>query len=376
MQDLHNNDSRPVWAEIDLDAIAYNLVQVKSLTKAMVMAIVKANAYGHGVFPVAKKLLEVGADRLGVATLGEALELRQRGITAPIMILGFTPEHAAKYVVENDIIQTIFSKRQAQVLSDVARDQSKQAIVHLKIDSGMNRIGFDCNKPEDILAIRDLPGLSIEGAFTHFAVADITDKSFTLQQLARFKSCVEYLESKGMHIALKHAANSAAIIDLPEAHLDMVRPGIMLYGLAPSQEVDLTRVTLKPAMALKARIAMIKTIMPGATVSYGRKYEAKREITVATLPLGYADGYSRVLSHKVFALLKGKRVPVIGSICMDQCMLDVSDVLDAKEGDEVILFGSAEGQSVPVEELADIMGTINYEIVCMIGARVPRVYPQ
>ncbi|HWJ02297.1 MAG TPA: alanine racemase [Verrucomicrobiae bacterium] len=365
---------RPVWAEIDLAAIAHNVSQVKNNTKSLVMAIVKANAYGHGAYPVAQAALRAGADRLGVAILAEALELRELGIRDPIMVLGYTPEHSANFVIENEIIQTVFTVSQAQALARAARNIGKKAIVHIKVDTGMSRIGFGWNKVDEIARVCAVKDIHVEGIFTHFAVADIQDKSFTHTQLERFLSCVNELESAGIHIPVKHAANSAAIIDMPEAHLDMVRPGIMIYGLAPSKEVNLTNYDLQPAMTLKAQIALVKELPVGETVSYGRTFKTQKTTQVATLPLGYADGYTRMLSGKSSALVRGVRAPVIGRICMDQCMLDVTDFPEVKAGDEVILFGRDKNHRLPVDDLADILGTINYEMVCMVAARVPRIY--
>lgn len=368
------DSDRPVWAEIDLQAIRHNLGQVKNKTQAKIMAIVKANAYGHGAYQVAKTVLEAGADRLGVALLAEALELREQGIKAPVMILGYTPQEYAGTVVENEIIQTVFSSNQAQALAQAARKLNKEAVIHLKIDTGMSRIGFPWDKPEEIARIADIEGLNIEGAFTHFAVSDIKDKSFTRLQLERFLSCTDELARLGLDIKIKHAANSAAIIDMPEAHLDMVRPGIMLYGLAPSQEVDLASVDLQPAMTLKAKVALVKQITAGTTVSYGRTYTARKNTEIATLPLGYADGYSRLFSNKACVMVKGIKAPVVGRVCMDQCMIDVSNVPDVQENDEVVLFGRDAYGILAVDELAHILDTINYEIVCMVSYRIPRIY--
>jgi alanine racemase len=366
--------SRPVWAEIDLEAVVHNFAQVKQKTEAKVMAIVKANAYGHGAIPVARALVANGADRLGVAILTEALELRASGIEVPIMIIGYTPESHASQVVENNIIQTVFTVEQAEALAAAAKKLGKNAVVHLKIDTGMSRIGFRWDSPEEVQPIFGLDGLIVEGVFTHFAVADMQNKQFTHEQLNRFKQCVDVIESKHGRIPIKHAANSAAIIDLPETYLDMVRPGIMLYGLAPSDEVDLSDIELKPAMTLKTQISMLKSLSAGTTVSYGRNYKADKIITVATLPLGYADGYSRLLSNKAEVLIKGQRARIIGRVCMDQCMVDVTHIPELSVGDEVILFGTDGNDSIRVDELADILGTINYEIVCMVSSRVPRVY--
>ncbi len=365
---------RPVWAEVDLNAVAHNLGEVRKRTKAKIMAIVKANAYGHGAYPVANTLLKAGADCLGVAILAEALELRAKGITAPILILGYTPEEMARQVVEKDITQTVYTLNQTHALAQAGRDLGKEAKVHIKVDTGMGRIGFPWDGPEAISPVFEMAGLQVEGAFTHLAVADIKDKSFTLEQLDKFHFCLDTLAAYGHPVPLKHAANSAAVIDVPEAHLDMVRPGIMLYGLAPSREVDLTGVDLRPAMTLKAKIALVKNLPAGSSVSYGRTFRAPAEVRVATLPIGYADGYTRLLSNRAEVLIRGRRAPVIGRICMDQCMVDVSAIPEASVGDEAVLFGSDGEDLLPVDELADILGTINYELVCMVSARVPRIY--
>lgn len=365
---------RPVWAEIDLDAIAHNVGQVKNKTRAKIMAIVKANAYGHGAYAVAKTALAAGAERLGVALLAEAIELRDKGITAPIHVLGYTPEESAKLVVEGDIIQTVFSLSQAEALAKAAQGLGKTAKVHIKIDTGMSRIGFGWDKTDQILPLFYLHGLEVEGAFTHLAAADIKEKSFTFEQLDKFVKCIARLESFGVKIAIRHAANSAAIIDVPQAHFEMVRPGIMLYGLAPSQDVDLDSVDLRTAMTFKAEVALVKKLPRGATVSYGRTYRAEGDITVATLPLGYADGYTRLLSNRANVLVKGKRAPIVGRICMDQCMINVTEIPGVAAGDPVVLFGRDGEHVLPVDELANMLGTINYELVCMVSARVPRIY--
>jgi len=367
---------RPVWVEIDLAAIAHNVGEVRKKTKAKIMAIVKANAYGHGAYQVAKTVLAAGADCLGVALLAEGLELRAKGITSPMLILGYTPKGSAELVVKNDITQTVFSFSQAQALSKAAQELGKTAKVHIKLDTGMNRIGFGWDKTEQILPLFALAGLEVEGVFTHLAVSDIKDKSFTYEQLDKFGQGVARLEACGGKIPFKHAANSAAIIDVPEAHLDMVRPGIMLYGLAPSQDVDLGSVDLRPAMTFKAEVALVKKLPPGVTISYGRTYKTERETVVATLPLGYADGYTRLLSNRAEVLVKGRRAPLVGRICMDQCMIDVSDVPGVAEGDHVVLFGSDGDKILPVDELANTLGTINYELVCMVSERVPRIFHQ
>ncbi len=368
---------RPVWAEINLDNLAYNMRKVRERVgkEALVMAVVKANAYGHGSIKAAETFLNNGADRLAVAILREALELRRANINAPILVLGYTPKCQYHNVVKYDIIQTIWDYESAKILSDTAVQLNKKAIIHIKIDSGMGRIGFSSKEKaiEEITNISNLPNLYIEGIYTHFATADEKDKSYSRKQYEYFMEIIEALEQRNISIPIKHVSNSAAIIDLPEYNLNMVRPGIMLYGLYPSDEVEKERVDLRPAMALKAMISHIKEVPNGTGISYGRIFITKRQSKIATLPIGYADGFPRLLTSKGEAFLKGKRVPVVGKICMDQCMIDITDLDDVKIGDEVTLFGYEEG--VPhVDEIADKLSTINYEIVSTVGRRVPRIY--
>lgn len=369
---------RPTWAEIDLDAIAHNMRELRRIAKpeAKICAVVKANAYGHGAVPVSRKVLAAGADFLGVAVLSEALQLRRAGIDAPILILGYTPPEQAEEVVKYDLSQTVFQWEVARALSDAACRLGKKAKIHVKIDTGMGRIGFLPGEEAvaEIKKIAALPHLHLEGIFTHFAMADACDKTFTYRQLKIFLELIKRLDQEGIVFSFRHAANSAALIDLPETHLDMVRPGIALYGLYPSPEVKREKVELVPAMTVKSRIIQVKKVPPGTPVSYGCTWRAPRPTVVATLPVGYADGYTRLLSGKGEVLVKGKRVPVIGRICMDQCMIDVTDVPGVKQGEEVLIFGRDAWGTLPVEELAAKIGTINYEIVCMLGERVPRYY--
>ena len=369
---------RPVWAEINLDHLAHNLREVRRLAKkdAMVMAVVKADAYGHGAVESSRALLEAGADRLAVAVLNEALQLRKAFPETEIMVLGFTPAHLYDEVVKNGIIQTIYSLAHAVPLSEAALRQGREVRVHIKLDTGMHRIGMPANEAtvQEILKIAKLPGLVIEGIFTHFAVADEVDKAYTLSQVEKYNGVVRGLEAEGLTIPIHHVSNSAAIIDLPELGFNMVRAGIMLYGLYPSQEVLKDRVVLKPVMSLKACLSHVKTLEAGSGISYGLKYVTQGEEEIATIPLGYADGYTRMLSGKGEVLFKGELRPLTGRICMDQCMFNVSG-LDAKPGDIAVLFGEdGLGNALPVENLADKLGTINYEIVCMVDKRVPRVY--
>jgi len=369
---------RPVWAEIDLNNLAHNIKEVRRVTKkeSIVMAVVKANGYGHGSLDVAKVSLENGADRLAVATLSEAIELRRADIKAPILILGYTPESQYNMVVENDIIQTIYTLESGKELSKVAKSLNKNAKLHIKIDSGMGRIGFKSEESSigKIEKISKLPNLEIEGIFTHFAKADEIDKTYTERQFKNYEWVIKKLEDRNINIPIKHVSNSAATIDLPEYNLNMVRGGIMIYGLYPSEEVDKEKVKLKPAMTLKAKISHLKEVPEDTGVSYGQIFVTERKSKIATIPIGYADGFTRLLTSKAEVSIGGKRAPIVGKICMDQCMIDVTDIDNVKVGDEVVLFGDGENGVPHIDEIAEKLDTINYEIVCMVGRRVPRVY--
>lgn len=371
--------TRPVWAEIDLSALAHNVRGIRRITspRAKVMAIVKANGYGHGAVEVAGVALANGADRLGIAILSEGVALRKAGFGVPILILGYTPPEQAVDVVKYNLTQTVFSYELAEALSWAAVQQRKTAKVHIKVDTGMGRIGLVTRERDtvtEILRIAKLPNLELEGMYTHFAVSDCQDKTYTWEQFNQFRELSRELEKKGLHIPLKHVANSGAIIELSQTHLDLVRPGIILYGLYPSNEVDKKRLDLRPAMSLKARIAMVKTVPPGTSISYGCTFTTQQKEVIASLPLGYADGYTRLLSNKAEVLINGQRAPLVGRVCMDQCMVKVTHIPDVQPGDEAVLFGQQAGAKLPVEELAEKIGTINYEVVCMVSARVPRLY--
>jgi len=368
--------TRPVWAEIDLAAIAHNVREIKRLLKpgTQMMAVVKADAYGHGALPVARVALASGAERLAVAILNEALALREGGIRAPILILGYTPPEQAELLVRNEITQTVFTLDMARAVSQAAVKLGKTARVHLKIDTGMSRIGVTPREaPDFAAAVAALPGLEVEGVFTHMAAADEADKTYTRRQFALFQEAVEGMAARGVQVALKHVANSPTTLDLAEMHLDMVRPGIILYGLWPSTEVR-REIELRPAMQLKAKVAYVKEVPADTSVSYGRKFTTTAPTVIATLPIGYADGWSRLLSNRAEVLIHGRRAPVIGRVCMDQCMVDVTGIPGVQVGDEAVLFGRQGDQFLPVEEVAAKMGTINYEMVCLISKRVPRVY--
>jgi len=373
------DEVRPVWAEINLDNLAHNMREVKKSVKegTLITAVVKANAYGHGSVYAARTFLKNGADRLAVATLAEAIELRNAGIDVPILILGYTPVSQYSSVIEHDITQTIYNLESARAFSQTAGKLNKTGYIHIKIDSGMGRIGFlpTDKSVNDILEISKLPNIMVEGIFTHFATADEKDKTYTYTQYERFMYVINKLEERGLSIPVKHVSNSAAIIDLPDFNLNMVRAGIMLYGYYPSDEVHKERVNLLPAMSLKARISHVKAVPADTGISYGQIFVTKRESKIATIPIGYADGFTRMLSSKGEAYIKGRIVPIVGRICMDQCMLDVTEIEDVKVGDEVILFGYEEG-SLNADDIAAKLNTISYEILCMVGRRVPRVYVQ
>ena len=369
--------SRPVWAEINLDNLAHNMREVRRITNknSKITAVIKADGYGHGAIAIAETLLENGADRFAVATLSEAIQVKTSFLNTEVMILGYTPENLARDVIENNIIQTIYTLEQAIEFSKVATKLNKQIVIHIKLDTGMNRLGmvFEDKTIDTILEMSKLDNLIIEGIYTHFAAADEIDKSYTKQQIDKYNYIIDALEKKGLQIPIKHVSNSAAIIDLPEYNFDMVRAGIMLYGLYPSLNVNQTIVQLKEVMCLKAKISFVKTIEANCGVSYGLKYKSKKEMLIATLPIGYADGYTRMLSEKAQVMVHKHKVPVIGNICMDQCLIDVSD-LNVKMGDEVVLFGGNDSNGISITSVADLLNTINYEIVCMIDKRVPRVY--
>lgn len=369
--------TRPVWAEINLDNLAHNIREVRRVTRpeSMVTAVIKADGYGHGAAVIGKTLLENGADRFAVATLSEAIQLRKCYPDTEILVLGYTPVELAERLIEYRLIQTLYSVETAAAFSDIAQRKGARIKIHIKLDTGMSRIGMQATSEtvDDIVTISRLPGIELEGMYTHFAAADETDKTFTHQQASKYKQVVDGLAEKGVALAVKHVSNSAGIIDLPEYNWDMVRAGIMLYGLYPSNDVNLAGVELREVMTLKARISHVKELEAGRGVSYGLKYITKATEKIATLPIGYADGYTRMLTNKSHVLIQGKRVPVVGRICMDQCMINVTG-MDVKPGDTVTLFGGSEPGRIAIDEVAAWLGTINYEVVCMIDKRVPRVY--
>ena len=367
------------WAEIDLDALAHNIREIRKITskESEVMGVVKADAYGHGVAQVSQTLLENGATRLAVATLDEAVQLRQKGFKVPVLILSYTDTSRSEELILNDITQAVFDIETAKVLSQAAVKLQKNVKIHIKLDTGMTRVGFIPGEQavEEIIAISKLPGIIVEGMFTHFASADETDKSYTYMQFGKYMDTNRQLEGKGLHIPLKHVCNSAGIMDFPEMHLDMVRAGIILYGLYPSQEVDKSRIALKPVMSFKAKVTLVKEVESDTCISYGRTFRTARKSRIATIPVGYADGYARLLSNKGRALVNGEEAPVVGRVCMDQCMLDITDFKnEVAVGDTAVLFGRQGGMEISMDEVAGKIGTITYEVACQIGKRIPRVY--
>lgn len=371
------NGIRPVWAEIDVDAIEDNIKEIKKIVKDKeVIGVVKADAYGHGAIDTASILLENGTDRLAVAVISEAIELRENGITKPLMILGYTPLSFKEDLVKYDIEQTVFNLEYAKELSDFAIKNNTKAKIHIKIDTGMGRIGFLPNEEsiDEIEKISKLQGIEIIGLFTHFSTADEEDKEYTKLQVEKYKKIVDELDKRGVNTGIKHVSNSAAIIDLEEYYFDAVRPGIILYGYYPSNEVKKDKIKIRPALTLKSNIIHLKTVEEGTYISYGRSYVTEGKRTIATLPIGYADGYTRLLNGKAKVIIRGKLAPVVGKICMDQCMVDVTDIDGVSVGDEVILLGRDGNIKNDADDLAKMLGTINYEIICMIGRRVPRVY--
>lgn len=371
-------EKKPVILEVNLDNLAHNFSEVKRIAgdNTKIMGIVKANSYGHGSVDCAKVFIENGADYLGVSTLSEAIELRRANIKSKILLLNYTPRNNFEKLLQYDLIQTIYNFDDAKILSELALKINKLATIHIKIDTGMTRLGFLPNVESfnQILSISQLPNINIDGTYSHFARADEIDKSFSKEQYEKFVWSVNTLQDMGIHTGIKHISSSAAIIDLPEYNLDMVRPGIILYGHYPSNEVKKSRVTLKPTLTLRATISNIKQVPIGTGISYNHIFKTKRESTIATLPIGYADGFSRRFINKGKVFIKDRTVPIVGKICMDQMMIDITDIPNIKIGDEVILFGYENEMYPSIEELALILDTINYEVFCSIGRRIPRVY--
>ena len=383
LKDKYISKRKRFWAEIDMNAAEKNFNLIKSKLKegTKLCCVVKANAYGHGAVYLSKLYERLGADFFAVSNIEEAMQLRNNGISTPILILGYTPTSCASILAENNISQSVFSYSYARELSKAATRDGVSVKVHIKLDSGMGRIGFDCIHESDeitdsILDVCSMDGLMPEGIFTHFAMADEGEdgREFTKKQFERFMSAVTSVETRGVHFDIKHCANSATTFDYPEYHLDMVRVGVVLYGVCPSQKVRECE-ELVPVMSLKSVISMIKEIEEGDTVSYGCTFKAKSKMKIATAPVGYADGFWRSNAENgTQMLIRGQRVDIVGRVCMDQLMLDVTSVKGVREGDYITLIGEDRGESISVYELAENNGTIGYEMICSIGERVPRFY--
>lgn len=369
---------RPLWAEINIDNLEYNIKQIKSKLKDKTeyISVIKADGYGHGAIEVAKVCIENGINYFAVAMIDEALELRNAGIDKSILILGYTPSNMADIIVEKDISQACFTLDMAKAMSNAAVKYKKNAKIHIAIDTGMSRIGFfpDEKSADIVKKISKLPNIEIEGVFTHFSTADEKDKEFTKLQFNRFNNFLHLLKERGVDPKIKHAGNSASLIDLPEFQMDAVRVGIIQYGLYPSDKVIKDKISLKPVMSVKTNVVYIKEVDEGTPISYGKRFITKRKSKIATLPVGYADGYSRLLFEKAKVIVNGRFAPVVGNICMDQCMIDITDLGDIAVGDEVIIMGEDKAISILAEDLADLLGTINYEVLCMFSKRIPRIY--
>lgn len=364
------------WAEIDLDAIAFNIRAFKRHVgeKVKVIAVVKANAYGHGTVPVAEAVLEAGAEMLAVHRMIEGIELRKAGISAPILIMGYTPPDGAEPAAAWQLTPSLMTLEFAQALSARATALGVQIPVHIKLDSGMNRYGLMPDEVVEFLrSITRLPGIRLEGLFTHFATADWADQSYTRQQLSIFNGVREATRQAGFEFPLLHAANSAAMMKLPESHFDAVRPGIAMYGLEPSSEWA-PPFEIRPALALKSLVSRVRPLSAGAGVSYGRTFITSRPTLAALVPVGYGDGFHRILSNKGSVLIRGRRAPILGRVCMDQFVVDASSVPDVQQDDEVVLIGKQGEARIRAEEVANLAGTINYEVTTSLLPRVARLY--
>jgi alanine racemase len=375
-----------IWAEIDLAAVSHNIASLKALSKSNVrlMAVVKADAYGHGAVRVARQALAAGADCLAVARLGEAVELRHAGIAAQILIFGHTRPEMAGKLIAYDLLQTVSSYADASALGIMSEAAGRPLRVHVKVDTGMGRLGISgsmyggqsrfSGAADEIEAICKLPGICAEGIYTHFATADSDDPSGVKKQLEIFEDIIDRLKFRGVNFLVRHAANSAAAIRFPETRFDMIRPGISIYGCHPWQKAAGETLSLKPAMSLRARIVHLKTVGPGFKVSYGWTGQTRMKTIIATVPVGYADGFSRRFSSSGIMQVRGYQVPVIGRVCMDHTMLDVGSVPEVSCGDTALVFGRDEYGQLSVSRLADMLGTIDYEVLSGISSRIPRIY--
>ena len=368
-----------VCANINLDAILYNLESMhKKIAKdTKIVAVIKTDGYGHGALEIAKELETIDyVYGYAVATVEEGLILRRNGIKKPILILGYVfPEHYEE-VIRAEIDPTVFTMEMAKELSDAAEVAGKKCRIHFAVDTGMSRIGYQVTEEsaDEMAQIAKLPHIIVEGIFTHFSKADELDKTFTYEQINLFKQMIQMLEERGVSIPFKHCSNSAGIVEVPEANMDLVRAGITLYGLWPSEEVDRTQIDIKPALSLKSHVAYVKKLDAGRMISYGGTYTTSRESIIATIPVGYGDGYCRGLSNKGRVLIHGQSAPICGRVCMDQFMVDVTEIPEVKIGDEVTLIGTDGAETITMEEVGNVSGRFNYEFVCDLGKRIPRAF--
>ena len=374
----YENIADPSWIEIDLKNIAHNMREIRRKVgdNVRILGVIKADAYGHGAEEVALTILKNGADRLGVATMAEGIALRTAGIGAPVMILGYLSPSQVEKAIRYNIIQTVYNYEMAENISQKAIIKNKIAPIHIKIDTGMGRLGFlpiDASVQE-ILRISKLPGLHLEGLFSHLAFSEASEKSYSYQQCEIFDGFIAKLKEAGLEIPICHMANSTAVIEFPRAYYDMVRPGLAIYGYYTSSDVSRAELDLKPALSVKARISNIKTVPKGSLIGYSCRFCCERESTIVTLQIGYADGINRKLSSGGNVLIHGKRVPVIGNICMDQMMVDVTDIDLPEIGEEAVIIGSQGDEQITADEVAEIVGTINYEILCNFNNRLTRFY--
>lgn len=378
------NMVKRTWAEISLNAIEhnYNVIRNKVADDTKVCCVIKADGYGHGAVELSQIYEKLGADFFAVSNIDEGIEIRKNGSKLPIVILGYTPVSEAKNLAAYNISQAVFSLEYAKELSEKCVEEDCICKMHIKVDSGMSRIGFMCQEfPRDEYSIEEiceaccLPNLEVEGLFTHFCVSDedAEGREFTNKQYENFIHVRDSLKKRGVDISVVHCSNSGAIEDYPETCCDMVRAGIILYGLAPSSKLA-DRLDLVPAMTLKTVVAFVKEVQKGATISYGRTFTADRKMKIATVPIGYADGFIRQNAKDGYMMVNGKKAKIVGRICMDQTMLDVTNIEDVKTGDEVVVFGTGENGEPTADSLAENTGTINYETVCLVGKRVPRIY--
>lgn len=373
-----NNKIRPAWVEISRKKAIHNFLEVKRAVKpnVKVCAVVKADSYGMGSIELSKMYVENGVDMLAVAVISEAFELRTEIKDTDILVLGYTPEEFYDDAIENNITLSIYTFELAEKLNAVAKRLNKKAKVHIKIESGMNRLGFFPTEEnaEKVANMAKMENIIVEGIFSHQARADEKDKTTAHNQAERFINFNKMLEARNVNIPIKHIANSATIIDLPEYHFDMVRPGIILSGFYPSNEVDMDKLKFEICVTLKARVANVKTIEKGEGVGYGHLFSAEQSTVVGTIPLGYADGYSRLLSNKGYIVVKGVKCPILGKVCMDQFMIDLSNVENPQIGDEAIIYGDGTDNAMTAEDVANMRGTISYEVLTNLGKRLPRLY--